>query len=192
MFKCLPVLAFLALICLAPASFAQHKIELYADLARTQCELFEDPGIVTIHAWLTGPTPVRAVQFAVPTPACWGGATWVGDEIPPTSLAIGDSQTDWSVAFFTGNEECIAEFTPPVYIGGITYMLCCRGSASPCCQVEAGPTPNGFKYTDCNHAEHPLTVGGQTVVINLNESCQCLQPVATEASTWGRVKSLYR
>jgi hypothetical protein len=51
-----------------------------------------------------------------------------------------------------------------------------------------------LQYVDCAFAEFPATAG-QGVTINPDGSCPCgqlNQPLATEPSTWGQVKSLYR
>jgi hypothetical protein len=42
--------------------------------------------------------------------------------------------------------------------------------------------------TDCLFGEYPIKTG--QAIVNPDGSCQC--NVATQPSTWGRVKSLYR
>jgi hypothetical protein len=48
-------------------------------------------------------------------------------------------------------------------------------------------------FTDCNFVEHPLEPS-KSIVVNPNETCGCQVAVTTavEATSWGRVKSLYR
>ncbi len=184
-------LTVITVLCMCGQSAAQEQIQLYSTQDRSACSVADTgPGTISVYAWLTGPTPARAVRFSVPKPACWSGATWVADNIPPTSVSIGDSQGDWSVAFFAGNPVCNASFTPPVYIGEIVFSV--SGTAPECCKIVAtAGTSGNFQMTDCNHQEANITAG-QGVVINPRPSCDCVQPLAVEPSTWGKVKAMYR
>jgi len=182
------VIAGLVLLGSATRAIAQDKIELYTDLARTQCSLAELASPEQVYVYLTGPIPATGVRFSVPKPACWPGATWVGDTLSPAHVAIGNSQTDWSVGFFAGITGCPPQRTPPIYIGSISYFVV--GQAVPCCKVTA-QSGLQFVFTDCTFNELPL-VAGQSVYVNANETCPCQSPIATEPATWGGVKSLYR
>jgi len=173
----------------APYSHAQNKLELFANVERTECEVSDNsgPAVVAVHAWVTGPIQGNVARFKAPKPACWQGATWVGDTLPVTSVAIGNSQIDWTVAFFTGTGHCVPEHIPPIYVGAINFFV--TGEALPCCEMVAMPFSPGF--VDCSFNELPLTAG-QKVVINPDDTCRCQSPLAIEATTWGRVKSFYR
>jgi hypothetical protein len=178
--------ALIALVCASPA-FAQDKIELYADVNRASCSISEpiSPPIVQVHVFITGPTSVTGVRFKAPKPACWVGATWLGDMT--TYGGIGNSQTDWSVGF----GQCLST-TPAAYVGAISYLI--SNQAQPCCEVTAVPSIE-FVITDCtaNFVEHELGTT-KPLIVNPDQSCGCQSGLttATEASTWGRVKSLYR
>jgi hypothetical protein len=171
------------------SSIAQDKIELYSNFEGTECAISEiaNPPL-KIYVWLTGPIQATGARFSVPKPACWQNATWVGDELSPSHLSIGNSQADWSIGFFAGSGGCIASHTPPIFIGSIDFVAI--GLSVPCCEVTAKP---GFEFvfTDCAFSELPLSAG-QSVFINANESCPCQSAIATQPATWGRVKSLYR
>jgi len=190
------MIALAAVVAYTQPVTAQDKIELYANLERTQCTLSEnvDPPGVSIYVFLTGPVPATGARFKVPKPDCWVGATWVGDSLYPEHLSVGDSQTDWSIGFFAGHGGCIPSHTPPIFIGTVNFSV--AGQSLPCCEVKVEPAQQ-FVFTDCdvNYAyEHPLSTG-QTVFVNADASCSCelsLLPLRTESSTWGRVKSLYR
>ena len=162
------------------ANAQSTKIELSADVNRTSCELVDQGGFFTIYVFQTGSFQSTAVRFKAAKPACWLGATWVGDS--STYVSLGNSQTDWSVAYGACK-------TLPVLVGQINYQA--AGASLPCCEAVVTAPPIEFVYTDCSFAEHPL-VPGQKVVINPDQSCPCNLPLATEQSTWGRVKSLYR
>src|SRR5712675_3015079 len=95
-----------ALMCLillmASTVRAQDRIDLYADLGRSSCEITDQSAfaLVRVYVFLDGPVLSTGVRFKAPIPACWKGATWVGDSLPDANhAAIGDSQSDWTVAF---------------------------------------------------------------------------------------------
>jgi hypothetical protein len=156
------------------------KVELFADANGTSCELVDQgTALRSIYVFHTGTASSTGLRFKVSKPDCWLGATWVGDVSP--FVTVGSSSLDWSVAY-------VACKTLPVYVGQINYFA--TGASLPCCEIVAQPAFQ-FVWTDCDFGEHPL-VAGQKVVINANESCRCGGPLATETSTWGRVKSLYR
>lgn len=156
------------------------KIELFADATMSSCEIVDqDTMIRSVYMFHTGTTPSTGIRFKAPKPACWLGATWVGDIVPFTN--IGDSQIDLSI----GYGFCLE---PPIYLGQVNFFA--TGGALPCCELVALPGLQ-FVFTDCSFDEIPLATG-ETVIINPNDSCRCQQPLATEPATWGRVKSLYR
>ena len=164
----------------ANAKAQSTKIELYADANRTTCELVDQgTTLQTIYVFQTGSFQSTGVRFRVTKPACWTGATWVGDMTP--FVALGNSQTDWSVAYGVCK-------TLPVLIGQINFFA--TGASQPCCELLAQPATQ-FVYTNCSFGEYPL-VAGQKVVVNATDACRCQSPLATEPTTWGRVKSLYR
>jgi len=166
---------------IAATAYAQ-KIELYADATMSSCELVDQgTTLMSVHYFYTGPNSY-GVRFRAPLPACWVGAIWAGDISPyPT---IENSQSDWSIGFGS----CL---NAPVYLGNSNYFA--TGGALPCCEIVAMQPGGGFPfvYVDCDFNELPLTAG-QNVVINPDDTCRCQNPLAVEATTWGRIKSLYR
>ena len=162
-----------------------QKIELYADATMSSCELVDQgQALRSIHVFYTGTATATAVRFKAPKPACWLGATWIGDVLGgPGFGSAGNSQSE----IFIGFGFCLA---PPVHAAQINYFA--TGGAEPCCEVTAmQPSPFPFSYFSCDYNELPVTAG-QKVVINPNETCRCQSPLAIETTTWGRVKSLYR
>lgn len=156
------------------------QLELFADRAGISCALTDSPGFVSIFVIQTGGESSTGVGwFSAPKPACWN-ATWLTDNWAPNSLKWGTSQTQLLIAF--------GPCRPlPAFVAEILFMS--AGSAPACCRYQITSTSN---YTNCNFAELPMIVGPGSVTINPSTSCPCMGPVATESSTWGRVKSLYR
>ena len=177
--KRLFILAWLVLAATPAGSAAQARIDLYADAAMSGCEILDTgPMFLEVHMVYSGPA-ANAVRFRAPKPECWVGAMFVGDIIP--FISTGNSQLDLMIGF----GDCLSG---QVHMGFARYYA--TGQAMTCCVLPVLPAFQ-FVYSDCGYAEHPLAAG-QSVVINPNEACRCQQPLPTEPSTWGRVKSLYR
>jgi hypothetical protein len=121
------------------------------------------------------------------------GATWVGDGFPGPRGPFGNTQTGIQLPLFApGVGECK---TPPTLI--CTMYFTTTGAAQSCCDMVVVPPtifpgePYPIEYLDCNLGAYQA-FAGHKVTINPSASCQCSGPLATEPTTWGRVKSLYR
>jgi hypothetical protein len=100
-------------------------------------------------------------------------------------LAIGDAFVDLSLAY----GGCLAgPSLAVVKLSGFTFPF----PAPPCGQISVVAAPNkpGVIAVDCGFAELPATAG--KIVFGNDGTCPCIEPNATEESTWGKVKSLYR
>jgi hypothetical protein len=187
--KSFSLLALAALVYATPVA-AQDRIELWADQNRSTCSISEpiSPPIVQIHIFINGPVGATGVRFTAEKPACWLGATWLGDALVPGAVNVSNSQYDWSIAF----GGCTVP-NEPSYLGAISYLI--SNQALPCCIVDALPAGqlHYFMFTDCDFGEHSLEPT-KSVVVNPNESCGCQSAVLTavETTSWGRVKALYR
>jgi hypothetical protein len=183
------LLVVLAVVFAVPV-FAQDRIELYADRNAASCTIVEpiSPPIVQVHIFITGPMGATGVRFTAEKPACWVGATWLGDALIPGAVNVSNSQYDWSIAFGGCTDPSV-----PNYIGAISYQI--SNQALPCCIVTALPSVpmDYFMFTDCNYGEHALEPT-KSIVVNPNESCGCQSAIklAVAPSTWGHIKSLYR
>jgi len=195
-------LAVVALVA-SSASAQSYKLEFSGDASASSCVLASGGvGLSKVHVILTGSGGATGVLFGAQVPACWAGATWVADNLamqvvypdtqnPPTGdvwLAIGNSQDPigLSIAFTA----CV---DLPIHIGSIDFM----GTApSPCCEfVTTHPSAwtsfsTPAQVADCNFQAH--NIAGGSVTVSSGPLCPCQQALATEQSTWGRVKSLYR
>jgi hypothetical protein len=181
------------------SAIAQDRLDLYADQGMTQCSLSDtSPGLKFVHVFLSGPASATAVGFIAPRPPCWQGATWVGDALPGARAISGNTQTEFFTTLYEvpGTDPNANPCkVPPVLVCSVLFVT--TGAALPCCEMSVAPIPHPvgsflhLYYHDCFFDEKPLAVG-QKVTINPDASCPCGLPVATEQSTWGRVKSLYR
>jgi hypothetical protein len=175
----------LALVMISGAAMADH-IGIYNDQVASGCTLVAPGGFVpysifVVHRFTVGATGSQFAVNDVSTQAATGFAALGG------FLVIGNL-ADLSLAYGA----CLTG--PDIPAVQLNYFAV--GNPSPCGLVEIIPAPSGggnIKYTDCNFAEIPAT-GGQ-FWFNSGTSCNdCDEPptVATEESTWGKVKSLYR
>lgn len=184
------IAAFLTL-CIAAAASADpvYRVEFSGDNAMTTCTLAGNGvGPTSIHAFLIGPTGTTAVLFAAYIPACWSGATWLGDVLAEPWLTLGTTQEDGGLSVAFG--ECRSL---PLYLGTVNFF---GVAGSPCCEFPVThPTvwqnfATPAQVVDCDFTEHDAS--GGRVIVNADSSCPCDQPLAAEESTWGRVKALYR
>ncbi len=188
----------LACLGLAPRANAQATdyLRFYSDVAGTTCFLnYTDIGVATVHIFQTGPVRSAALQFSAIAPACWSGATWLGDAVNGAWLSLGSSQDPvYGLSVATSGCQDL-----PLYVGSINHLV--TDLSVECCEYAPGPiedarVPGTLQYVDCtNPSSHnwvirPLQPVGLTV--NSNPSCPCEQPLAATTTTWGRVKALYR
>jgi hypothetical protein len=53
--------------------------------------------------------------------------------------------------------------------------------------------PSGqINGADCNYLPNKTFPEGGQIVINPNETCECMRPVPVQETTWGQIKSLYQ
>ena len=134
----------------------------------------------------------------------WLGGTYLGAE----SLSISSDEINWSPLTVTSSWQVIGSVnnfsvgfgscqSGPLVIATAQYF---DPGATPCGTLEIGP-PAGFGpdvLVTCEETYEtalfvPLTVNGVYDVPpgGIDPDCWC-PSVSTEASTWGRVKALYR
>jgi hypothetical protein len=160
-------------------------IGLYTNAHGVNCDITDmAPGLLQIFVVHTDLATASAAEFAAPVPACMIGTTWLADtEVFPVSL--GDSQSGVSI----GYGACYAS---PVHI--LTINLLTSGTSEQCCIYFIVPNPNNqdgrIQTVDC--LLNLLNAEGRAAVINPDGRCACGGPLPAEATTWGRVKAMYR
>ncbi len=167
----------------ATGAFAQTgSLAVAGDLSGADCNLADIPGLCTYYIVHLSAPGATAAQFSAPQPGCMTAALWLSDT-PVFPVTIGNSQSGVAV----GYGECL---TSPITVLSINFF--CQGLTGPCCYYQVLPDPNGpsgtIEMVDCDN--QLLTgVGGIEGIFNSGPGCDCA--VGVEASTWGKVKSLY-
>jgi hypothetical protein len=167
------------------------NIQVYFDPAFTQTQAncpgtppFSGPPVelhVVMNNWNMN---VTAVDFSIAYPS---PLVWLGDIVPDPSITttIGDSPGGIAIAYAN------AGFLDGYQANEVLRPLVLWGNC------------------DCNQGPYPIVVGGysalgktQPTAIRKSDFAEitgvgmtsliCAGPIATEASTWGQVKALYR
>jgi hypothetical protein len=162
------------------------RISLYADAASTECTLADIESrlaeVFVVHhvGALAGNSVVIRFQLSASTGFT---GSWVQDAVSAGMFAIGTSPDGVQIHY----QACR---TGDVAILRVTYQL--SGTSSPCSFLPVEPYPGDdlIEPMDCSFTSHS-PVGGN-LFVNPNESCPCEEPVPVQATTWGRVKALYR
>jgi hypothetical protein len=171
-------------MCAASAAFVYGQggvISVSSDPAGTSCNLTDKTaGICTYYVIHTETSGAGGVVFSAPIPTCFA-VTWISDE-PVFPVTLGDSQSGVTVAYGSCR-------SGPVHI--LTVKFFCQGLTGACCAYWVLPDPRvesgKIEVSDCGL--NLLYATGGKAVVNGTTECPCQQ--ASEASSWGRVKSLY-
>jgi hypothetical protein len=165
----------------SPVLAQTESVGVFADTQALSCELTVPPLTLTDVYVIHRSAGASGSQFKVELPA---GVTAAGGGVGnPSFLVIGDPYVDLALAYTL----CLSG---EIVVWRVTLFA---GAAVPnCSYVSVVPAPtatgNVVISVDCNYAELPA-YGGQGI-ISATASCSC--NVATQESTWGKVKSLYR
>jgi hypothetical protein len=177
----------IAIMMIAGVAAADH-IGIYADQAGAgACGLtpptFASGSLFVVHKT----TEATGSEFAI-TGLATSPAPFTGSVVLNGFLAIGDVVNGLSLAY----GGCVAG--PAIAAVQLNFFGTGNPAACNMLQIVPSPTAGGIiKAVNCSFAELPAT--GGKAYINPNGTCtDCAEPApnATEESTWGKVKSLYR
>jgi hypothetical protein len=178
-------LLLLVLVVLAAPAFGREPVGalgFYADAAGNSCNLVDaGSGLLTyyvVHTFKPGEAAIGSRFKIVPPP----GAAWAFITFQTTFTTIGQADSDVSVGYGINCQSTAFE------VGHVLYSS--LGTAAPACShLTFGAGLPGFILgLQCNFAEKVIETG--VGIMNPNAGCQC--NVATQPSTWGQVKALYR
>jgi|SRR5712671_3847754 len=178
--KKLGLTALLLAAATSPA-LAAHSIGIYADEAAQSCEI-SDPGGGVLKTFYIVHTNEALGAIGSAWQLQWDPGmtmTWVGDDATPY-FKVGDAMNGASISY----TQCT---TGTIKIDSVTMMS--LGTSAACSYLRLGPHPTqGHVIVDCGFRYFPFTSG--EAIVNANGTCACT--VATEPTTWGTVKALYR
>jgi hypothetical protein len=191
-----PLLSFLTVPPTTGAQVVYDMIQLRTPT--NSCEMLDDqPGLiaVTVHHHFT--LGGLATRFRVESGP---GVTWTYvSETHHFANTIGNTQT--------GVEVCYGACEAPNHAPVITIYYLASGTSGPCSQLKVVPHPSAetVEVITCDGA--PIRAWARGIFLNPSPLCSpCetstmlpgtpkyfgCEPLATQASTWGGVKALYR
>ena len=155
------LLLFIIVFASSPAFAA--SITLNPDAGGMECFLaYDEPGLVSIYAFLVYSPGATSVQFSAPLPDCWTGVTYLSDFVPPPFISIGNSQTGIAIAF----SSC---FVSPIHVLTMQVFTSSPDLIGDCCDYYIQPDPSanppGMYYTDCASPPNLLTATGGVMYV---------------------------
>jgi hypothetical protein len=160
---------------------AAHSIGIYADELAQSCEISDPGGGVQKTFYIVHTNEDLGVIGSAWQLQWDPGMTmvWVGDDATPL-FKVGDAMNGAQISY----TQCT---TGTFKIDSVTMLS--FGTSAPCSYLRLGPHPTqGRVMVDCGFRYMPFTSG--EAIVNANGTCACT--VATEPTTWGTVKALYR
>ena len=185
-FACVSFLLLAVAVTTPAVRAGDDVIEFYTDASMMSCELADQaPALVQVHVFHAGTLPTAVVSFGARPPACWVGATWLGDIVAP-GFTPGGNSTQGADGLYIFYPECLM---PPTYLGYMNFAV--AGSGQSCCLYAASDPPlHPMFVADCTGFPERYPTA-RPIVINPDASCSCVSPVAVEETSWGKVKALY-
>lgn len=168
---------------LASSASAQvGKIGLYGDQAGNDCNVLDQGApalrpVYVVHKFDPG-EGATASRFKVVTTGIT--MTFIGTSTPYAVLGA------WDTGISIGYGQCINTATQVLtinFFGTGTNPACGR------LDIVADPIPGAIQITTCDFGDINVPNGGSAIV-NPDVNCQC--NIATNPSTWGGVKALYK
>jgi len=179
-------LSFLLILAIAAPAFAQYPdglvgdISAYGDEAGSTCDLVANGG--------NAPVPL----FIVHKFSDGGGATGCRFKVTiPTGLSVFGFNTTFVPIGQVGSDLSLAYGVCINATTSLGSLIAFSTTASPACSYVSVVAADNFSdpiATDCIFGEYRVPTGQS--IVNNDGNCPC--DIATQPSTWGRVKSLYR
>jgi hypothetical protein len=186
---------------LAPASTsAQYdEIGLFADSSGGSCDIQDSgPGVVTVQVWHGANVEPLVLGSRFKLELSPGATLTYLYETVYVPVLEGDTQSGITLCYGTCRQA-------PAIVAAVTYQT--YGTSATCSSIEVVPHPDadGIESIGCE-AGFRTAVGYQlNINANAGDCPVCegtlygetsgfdfCQPIATERSTWGEIKALYR
>ena len=185
--KTLLVVVFVVLSA-ASAAAQGGIVGVYVDAFGTDCTIEDTlPGVMIVWIVHSDPGGAVGIEFRATVPACWTGASWIGDL---TGDCVNIDPQNSQVGMGCPYPSCT---TDPITVVGIQIFTAATGPA--CCAYPVEPSllsvvdPNNINVEKCDGSNAAAT--GQFAVVNANSTCPCGATVSTQHATWGAIKSAY-
>ncbi len=163
-----------------------NVLNIFSDAQGTNCLVSDiQPGIITVYVFHST-IGATASQFRIATDAGFTGS-YISHQVASPFLEMGTPPVDYSVAY------CCFCYTGSFLVATISYLG--LGTSAPCSHISIEPAPTSpipgeVAVIDCDFELAVPNTSGPAVVNYTNCAAWCIG--ATESSTWGRIKALYR
>ena len=177
------VLTAMILVVAATPALAQEGLGLYADNAGLSCQISDlvDGAVKRVYVIHNNSVGASGSEFLVDASSTT--LAIFASTVPSSMLSIGSAETGISIAY---NECKVGSFLV------LTVSYDAFGTTAPCSYIRMEPDPTAVPpvrvWADCISITHPFP--GGVAIVNVNGGCPC--NVATQATTWGTIKALYR
>jgi hypothetical protein len=168
---------------IAASQEAPGNITVFADEAAASCSITDQtPGPITVYVMHTNMSGMAVSDFKV-AESIGFLATYISETIE-TIGHVGDFRNGITLAYGTCRDG-------PLLLGSISYQG--HGTSTPCSYLEVVAWRYPWPYTtNCTEHDYQAPPLGRLYVNAQPGECPLWCSVATEQSTWGRVKALYR
>jgi hypothetical protein len=162
----------------AVSGIESGAILLFSDPAYTSCSIVdvadEEYTVYIVHVDDNG---VVGSQFNV---ANESNLVYVGEDL--MFIPIGMANGGVSIAY----PECLSG---EIFLGTITYQG--TGMSPACAYLIITPFFLAYEVEGINCSNQKVDPARGRLIVNPDETCQCISPVPVEETSWGRVKALY-
>lgn len=158
-------------------------MSLYADPAFTTCNVANPSAVQYAYVVLDATSGATAVQYAL-SDNTGGAIVWLADQYM-FPLVLGNSQSGVAVSF----GGCLQG---QIHVQNVVYTV--ESEPGICTFIEFVPDPGaptgGLEAVNCSQVK--WAPESDILTFRADGTCWCSTIRPVEASTWGRVKSLYR
>jgi hypothetical protein len=191
----------IAMVVLAAGSAAagdEGFISVFADESGTNCNFYDNGGVITAFVIYKGPLVTSAAQFKL-EPSHGAEMTYMSETVPAHMPGGNMGRADTGISVVFGG--CV---DPPVHMLTVHYMG--LGVSGTCGKLKVVKDPqdpiSGYPagtvvMVHCEgHFGTRAYVRGGHGVVNPDESCQCDaewggSPTPVAQATWGGIKAMY-
>lgn len=177
----------LAVLCVAGLAMAQPNvgsIGVFSDAGASSCDITDVGGLVTAYIVHVNAAQANTSRFKLePTGV---GLTLVGENVTSGMLSLGNVSNGITITYGSCRTTYPLLLVTLSYIGSGTTVGCGKLSIVADPAVPAGQV----QIIDCSANERYIGAVAGSALVSTDGSCGC--DIATEPTSWSKVKALYQ